>query len=592
MTAALWNDILTPVAPSPDAFFDDLPIDEDGTRFDFQQAPWVREVLNWWTDPRVQWIHLIQGSQTSKTTTMQGLMLYAARHDPGPALYVGPIEEEVDKYVTQRLKPFLETADSDTKTGRKSDWRKSDMRIFGRMLVHFAWASSGKKLRSWPARYLFGDEIGVWPESLPRIGEPLAACKKRTRRFRNRKGLFATTPTYETHPSWRTACAADAFHWYVPCPRCGEFQYLSFDRLHFEGARRGEKWEYSKLADCTYYECASCRAHLVDADKPEMIRSGRMQCIDLEHRTPTEPTGQPSRTLQIPSTYSLFTSWSALAQMFLVAKAAGADALRLFTNDEQAEPWREKPADAPTIDRMTQLIDEDRPPGVIPYGTLALTAGVDIQADRLYYVVRAWGPAGRSWLIAHGVLPRDPDGGLTALDELVDNGIGGRTIDMMFIDSGYQPDHVYAYCRVSGRSNVAPSKGLSGTRSDLVKSARVSKDDPTDPLKLYLVNTHHFKKTIHERLRVSRGDPREWRIHAEADDNYRAQIVAEVCVPTVHRGAIEHRWKIIDQAAGNHYLDCECYAMAAAFYPVGIQRMEAGPVKKCTDWFKRMREKR
>jgi phage terminase large subunit GpA-like protein len=191
-----------PTLPDPFELFCDLPVGEGGDRFDLGQAPWVKAAWEWWRDPAVEWIYLIQGSQTSKTTTMMGLLLYAARFDPDPAMWISALEEEADKFVVQRLKPFIEMADSAARSDRKVDWRKTDIRLYGDMLVHISWATSGRKLRSWPCRYIFGDEVGVWPESLRDIGDPLDYVKKRTRRYRDRKGIFATAPSSEHHPAW------------------------------------------------------------------------------------------------------------------------------------------------------------------------------------------------------------------------------------------------------------------------------------------------------------------------------------------------------------------------------------------------------
>jgi phage terminase large subunit GpA-like protein len=106
-------------------------------------------------------------------------------------------------------------------------------------------------------------------------------------------------------------------------------------------------------------------------------------------------------------------------------------------------------------------------------------------------------------------------------------------------------------------------------------------------MQLYLVNTSHFKRLIHDRLAVRRGDPREWRLHAETDANYCRQILSESLVTTSRGGRLVQEWQVTDKTAGNHYLDAEVLAAAAAWYPVAVHRYE--PVEVVTDYFSKMR---
>ena len=43
-------------------------------------------------------------------------------------------------------------------------------------------------------------------------------------------------------------------------------------------------------------------------------------------------------------------------------------------------------------------------PGSLPSGVVLVIAAVDVQADRLIYIVRGWGARATSWLIENGDL--------------------------------------------------------------------------------------------------------------------------------------------------------------------------------------------
>lgn len=579
-----WNWSLLKLLQPPDPLelFRQLPVGENGEAYDLELSPWAAPVFDWFTDLDTDWIYLIQGSQTSKTTTMLGLLLWAAKYQPAPGMWVSAVEDEADKFCVQRLKPFLEAADAATRTSRKRDWRKHDLRIYGRMLLHLAWAGSPSRLRSWPCQYLFGDECGIWPASLPRIGDPLEYIKKRTRRYRNRKGIFATTPSTPDHPSWREATAANFARWYVPCPECGEYQYLAWSRVKFDHCKTTDGWDLDRVARETYYECEHCQAALTDADRATMIRTGRLQYVDPETGEPCQPDpGNRAKTLQVPATYSLFTPLGQLAVMFIKAKAKGPEALRIFITDELAEAWR-PPTDAPSLDVARRAVDRDRARGTLPDETVAITAGCDVHADLIYYTVRAWGagPEPASWQIAYGQLPL-ATAGLAVLDDILLTDYAGRTIDWAYIDSGWRPELVYPYCQQRG-PRIAPSKGVTGTRQTaLVKpsSLETSKVKTAHGLTLYLVNSDHFKAYIHEHLQIHAGDPGAWRLLAEAeeDETYLRQLLAESRQPVTQAGRTTYRWIIHDKAAGNHYLDCEVLAAAAAWYPLRVHRIQPPP---------------
>lgn len=584
--ASDWSALREPAPPPPIELFARLPVGENGERWDFDLAPWVRAVFDWWCDPAVEWIYLIQGSQTSKTTTMMGLLLWAARYDPDPAMWVGAIEEEADKFATQRLKPFIEQAMPEARGRRKRDWRRTDIRLFGRMLVHVAWATSGKRLRSWPCRYVFGDEVGIWPAAIAEVGEPVTYVKKRTRRYKRRKGIFATTPSSEDHPSWQDVTGGPIARWYVPCPQCGTFQYLDFERIRFGHCRMGssqgsppvaavpQDWNYDRVVAETYYECEheTCRAHLTDADKAAMIRAGRVQYVDPESEAACGPPGRSTRALQVPATYSLFTPWGLLARQFLEAKHRGGDVLRVFITDELAQPYRTQFL-APAEAAIRACVDADRGPLQVPADAIALTAGFDVMAFGIHYVVRAWGVELRSWLVDYGSLPLGDQVGLEVIDAVLYNDYGGVPIRRAFVDSGWRTTDVYAYCRRTG-GIAMPCKGAAVPQARPVMTTKLEADFGGAALLLFRVDTGHFKGWIHQRILVPAEHAGAWRLHGKTDEEYMRQILSEGERPAKRAGE-RGQW-VQKKGVPNHYLDAEVYAAAAA-WERGLQRFVRRP---------------
>ena len=100
---------------------------------------------------------------------------------------------------------------------------------------------------------------------------------------------------------------------------------------------------------------------------------------------------------------------------------------------------------------------------------LFLTAGADVQKDRIEVSIWAWGRGLTSWLIDHIVIDGGPER-QASWDELTS--LLGRTwphvhgarlgIAKLAVDTGYQASAVYAWARDAGFAQVAPVKGVEG----------------------------------------------------------------------------------------------------------------------------------
>jgi phage terminase large subunit GpA-like protein len=164
--------------------------------------------------------------------------------------------------------------------------------------------------------------------------------------------------------------------------------------------------------------------------------------------------------------FSPNATWGQLCTEFVTANAAGPDQLKTFVNTALGETWQER-GDAPEWKRLyerraTYAI------GTCPPGVLFLTAGVDVQKDRLVYEVVGWGRDKQSWSIDAGVLPGDTSdlsgGSWPALKALLDRSYPHASglhmpITMLAIDSGFNTQVVYAWARKHPMSRVIAVKG-------------------------------------------------------------------------------------------------------------------------------------
>ena len=103
-----------------------------------------------------------------------------------------------------------------------------------------------------------------------------------------------------------------------------------------------------------------------------------------------------------------WTSWAEIARSWEEAQHNDA-ALKTAKNVLLGETWMES-GEAPDWQRLYDR-RETLEAGIVPAGGLFLTAGADVQKDRIEVDVWAWGRGLESWLVDHVVIeggPGDP----------------------------------------------------------------------------------------------------------------------------------------------------------------------------------------
>jgi phage terminase large subunit GpA-like protein len=242
--------------------------------------------------------------------------------------------------------------------------------------------------------------------------------------------------------------------------------------------------------------------------------------------------------------------------------------------------------EAPDWQRL-QGLKEDWRAGKVPAGGLFLTAGVDVQKDRIEVDVWAWGKGLQSWLIDHIVIDGGP-GDPACWQKLTD--LLGRTwvhasgtpmtIARLAIDTGYETAAVYAWARQVGFGQVAPIKGLEGfNRASPVTGptfvdATIAGKRLRRGARLWTVATSTFKAETYRLLRL---DPPETSPAEEekfppgflhlpgwVDAEWLKQLTAEQLVTVKNkRGFAKLEWQKLRER--NEALDCRVYARAAAW---------------------------
>ena len=98
-------------------------------------------------------------------------------------------------------------------------------------------------------------------------------------------------------------------------------------------------------------------------------------------------------------------SWAQIARDWLAAQGSD-EMLRAARNTLLGETWVES-GDAPEWQRLADRREVFA--ATVPHLGLFLTAGADVQKDRIEVDVWAWGRGLESWLVEHIVIPGGPE---------------------------------------------------------------------------------------------------------------------------------------------------------------------------------------
>jgi phage terminase large subunit GpA-like protein len=547
------------------------------------RTPYMREIMeNLSPSSPVERIVFMKAAQTGATEAGNNFIGFVIHQAPGPILAVQPTVELAKRNSQQRIDPLIDDSEALRKIVAPARSRDSGNTVLakrfpGGQLV-LTGANSATGLRSMPARYVFLDEVDAYPGDVDGEGDPIALAEARTATFGHRKKLFlVSTPTIKgLSRIEREYEASDQRRFFVPCPHCGKMQWLQFERL---------RWEKRK-PETAHYLCEACDGQIFESAKTEMLAQG-------EWRATADGSDPRTRGYHLSALYSPvgWTSWAGIARSWEDAQANDA-ALKTAKNVLLGETWMES-GEAPDWQRLYDR-RERWTPGTVPEKALFLTAGADVQKDRIEIDVWGWGRGLESWLIDHIVIEGGPDrpaawADLTALCARSWRHASGTQMRIvrMGVDTGYEAPAVYGWARSQGFDQVAPLKGVDGfnrlspvsgpTYVDMTAGGKRIRRG----VRLWTVAVSSFKSETYRFLRLERPTDQEiasgtthppGTIHLPgwAESEWCKQFVAEQLVTVkTKRGFQRLEWQKLRER--NEALDCRSYARAAAWI-AGIDR--------------------
>ena len=495
--------------------------------------PWQRDVLRSLCSPGRTTLRV--ASQMGKTQLMAARVAYAMAEDRSSVVYAVPTQDDYRRFHADRLWPTIQASpelrELVGKTHRTSERvSETNLRWPGGQMQYMA-AASGRQMRGVTAPVLLFDELDAAPGSLD-ARNPVDMLRQRG----------------EGYPSSRVTMALSS------TPRRGGM----IDQYYEEGNQ--SEW---------FVRCATCGARFVWEFKPEYAALGWLPCVGCGRQfTDREALGmnnagewvaafpeRADRSYHITQLSSAFKTHSETLAEYSPVSPSGFYTQKLATSYEDIMGSLE-------VKEESEIWSPER-----PWPAHYATVGVDVQGDRLeYQVVEFDEYCTTAWVYEHRVLHHGPEGE-DATWEALARAILQPAVQMVFIDTGYEPDAVRTQCRRvfgPGWWQSVVFGAHSGKGSDTLDNPAglIQANTPSGDVR---IGTQQAKSALAAMLGAGRIKVRPEGVFRKPGRwNYLQQLQSERLISSLDGKTM--RWEKRSSGVRNETLDCFCYAICAAVY--------------------------
>lgn len=535
------------------------------------RTPYMVEIMDSLSpNTQIQEVYFMKGVQIAGTQGALNVVGTYIAISPRAIMYVLPTIETSRTFSKTKLNSMIENCEElknkisaqKERDGANTILQKEFMGGY----VKMSGANSAASLRMNTIGLLILDETDAYPSDVDGEGNPISLVRKRLTTFGDKKKLYALSTPLIKNQSFieRNYILTDQRKYFVPCPHCQQKQELLFVNL---------KWEKGNYQNVTY-ECQKCFKPIEERFKPIFLsKKGGAEWVV------TNPDGisNTRRGYHLNSLYSPlgWMSWGDIAKEYDEKAVNDVNEMRVFTNTILAETFAE------TGEKLSweQLYDrrENYRFNIVPNEVAFLTAGVDIQGNRIECEIVGWCKNKVSYSIDYRVFDGDTDGSLVwdALALVVneqwkreDGSIMG--LKFMCVDSGYNQSKVYEFCGRFSGSLVVPTKGQDKQQTILKAPSAINYTNAGKAIgtvKLWNLGVSVLKSETYGFLKQRITDgivPYGYCHFPQYDEKHFKNLTAEELRFVVDKKGKEVQSWYLASGKRNEQLDCRNYARAAA----------------------------
>jgi len=525
----------------------------------FRPWPFQREILRALGDDQIPIVVWMKSARVGYTKCLGAAVAYYMTESPRNQMMVQPTIKDAVDWVRDEMNPMLR--DIPRMRGVSPDGPRSGNTLqrkqYRGCVLRAVGANSPGGFRRVAAQNVWFDEVDGYPPAAGAEGDQIGLGMRRTDTFRHRKIAIGSTPTMRGASKveeWYER--SDKRRYHVPCLACGKMTWLRWADL---------RWPDDEPEKAAWY-CPSCGAEAQHRQKWEMIENGKWiaeQPFD----------GIAGFHVSALYSYAPNSTWSDLAKEFLAAreksKAGDHLSMTVVVNTIFGETWQEE-GEKMEWEYLYVRREDYETEDEVPDGVLLITAGGDVQGDRIEVQIIGWGSGEESWVIDHVVLAGNPGEQAVwkQLDQLLDrrwkSAIGELSIASLAIDAGGQHTQaVYDWTGPRASRRVFACRGATQVGRPLISELTRLKKGRKYEARVLPIGTEAAKDLLFARLAIEQDGPGRIHFPNSLQQGYFRQLTAEHALTIYSRGKATRRWVMRPGCKRNEALDTMVYALGA-----------------------------
>ncbi|HAP0124049.1 TPA: phage terminase large subunit family protein [Escherichia coli] len=568
-----------------------LPKESSYTPGQWETLPFQVAIMNSMGNDRIRTVNLIKSARVGYTKMLLGVEAYFIEHKSRNSLLFQPTDSAAEDFMKSHVEPTIRDVPVLLELapwfGRKHRDNTLTLKRFSSGVGFWCLGgAAAKNYREKSVDVVCYDELSSFEPDVEKEGSPTLLGDKRIEGSVWPKSIRGSTPKIKGFCQIEKAAneSAHFMRFYVPCPHCGEAQYLKFGD---DATTFGLKWEKGK-PETVYYLCEhnGCVIRQSELDQTD----GRWICDNTGMWTRDGLTFYSAGDEEIPpprsisyhiwTAYSPFTTWVQIVYDWLDA-LKDPNGVKTFINTTLGEPYEEAVAEKLSFELLLEKVCHYD--AQVPLRVVYLTAGIDSQKNRYEIYVWGWAPGEETFLIDKQIImgrPEDEDT-LKRVDAVIRKKYrhaDGTEISISRVcwdTGGIDQDIVYQRSRKHGTFFVLPIKGASVYGKPVIT---MPKKRNQRGVFLCEVGSDTVKEMLYARFALpvvsaSEVAPYTFRFPDNPDifsDVEAKQLVAEELVEKVVNGRVKLQWDA--RKRRNEALDCLVYAYAAL--RISVQRWQ------------------
>lgn len=582
---------------STKAFLETQYVLPDFGEYDFFYTPYFIGVCAALDDPSVDEVDLMKAAQIGWTYFLLGFIfktISEGEYNPCPIIALFAKTGDAKNFHDEKWLPAAQETPAvyermDVSTTRKAGARW-DNRSFPGGFQKLVGSNSPGNVKS-TSKVGLGivEEPDDTTDNVAGQGDSIGLLEERLKRYVGSKLIVGGTPAVKGLSKTENRLEqTDKRVLPVVCHECGESHVLSFDHVGWSNDNlEFDHPVYGKSdPETAYYSCPHCGSVWDDYQRQTNIRNTCFNAYESGDLNagwiPTAKFTGRAGFMGLSELYVCMpgTSLADVVKDYLAAKAesekGNENPLIKFTNQKLGQSYEYK-GDNVTADEIRDK-GEDYPELVVPRHAAELLVTIDVQADRIAIVIRAYGKGMESWLVyfgeiwaAHSINDiNDPV--WSALDAVIFGSYQHETgavlrVTAASIDTsdGNTQAATYHYVRSRQRRGVRllAIKGATSYDAPIVTlprkldlNAQKTKADRFG-LQLWRVGTQLAKDQVSASLRLDRDGPGRMHHYESVRADYPDQLCGEVKAPSkTQRGKMVWQQK---SGSAVEAWDCEVY---------------------------------